>query len=334
MKRILLIETGGTIAMRISQSNDPIEIDPGRSAYIVRESMPELNKLADISTRNLLSEDSSNLNPHHWVRIAQAIDEHYESFDGFVILHGTDTMAYTASALSFCLTNLNKPVVLTGSQVPLMSIRSDARRNLINAIEVATMPINEVAVCFNDYVFRGNRTTKMSIGDFDAFKSPNFPPLAEIGLQIETRFRGVDSDKSFEVSADFDNSVYLLKLFPGLNPKYLYPLLDWSPRVLIIEAFGCGNIPVSGPYNLLPFIKQFRDKEIPIVIRSQADYDSVDLTKYRSGKELLSLGAIGAGDMTTESAVTKMMYLLAHDDAKADIAERFITPIAGEITQK
>ncbi len=334
MKKILLIETGGTITMRISQSNDPVEIDPDRSAYIVRQSMPELDRLADINTLNLFSEDSSNLNPHHWVRIAQAIDVRYDDFDGFVILHGTDTMAYTASALSFCLNNLEKPVVLTGSQVPLMSIRSDARRNLINAIEVATLPINEVAVCFNDRVFRGNRTTKMSIGDFDAFTSPNFPPLAEIGLHIETRFRADSLDDNFEVTADFDNSVYLLKLFPGLNPRYLYPLLNEPPRVLIIEAFGCGNLPISGPYNLLPFIKQCRDKEIPIVVRSQADYDSVDLTKYRSGKELLSLGAIGAGDMTTESAVTKMMYLLAHDEPKADIAERFTTSIAGEINQR
>jgi L-asparaginase len=243
-------------------------------------------------------------------------------------------MAYTASALSFCLANLDKPVVLTGSQVPLMSIRSDARRNLINAIEVATMPINEVAVCFNDCVFRGNRTTKMSIGDFDAFASPNFPPLAEIGLKIRTRFQLEAHNGLFQVTADFDNHVYVLKLIPGLDPRFLYPLLNDPPRVLIIEAFGCGNIPISGPYNLLPFIKQCRDKEIPVVVRSQADYDSVDLTKYRSGKELLALGAIGAGDMTTESTVTKMMYLLAHDDAKADIAERFITPIAGEITQK
>jgi len=334
MKKILLIETGGTIAMRISQSNDPVEIDPDRSAYIVRKSMPELNRLADISTLNLFSEDSSNLNPHHWVRIAQTIDDRYDDFDGFVILHGTDTMAYTASALSFCLNNLDKPVVLTGSQVPLMSIRSDARRNLINAIEVATMPINEVAICFNDQVFRGNRTTKMSIGDFDAFTSPNFPPLAEIGLHIETQFHGNSTDKAFEVTADFDSGVYLLKLFPGLNPKYLNLLLDWPPHVLIMEAFGSGNIPLSGPYNLLPFIKKCRDEEIPVVVCSQAVYDSVDLTKYRSGKELLSLGAIGAGDMTTESAVTKMMYLLAHDDAKADIAEHFITPIAGEITQR
>ena len=334
MKKILLIETGGTIAMRISQSNDPVEIDPWRSPYIVQESMPELDRLADISTRNLFSEDSSNLNPRHWVRIAQTIDEHYHSFDGFVILHGTDTMAYTASALSFCLNNLNKPVVLTGSQVPLMSIRSDARRNLINAIEVATMSFNEVMICFNDRVFRGNRTTKMSIGDFDAFASPNFPPLAEIGLQIQTRFQGDSPGKPFQVSADFDNRVFVLKLFPGLDPRFLYPLLEEPPHVLIIEAFGSGNLPISGPYNLLPIVKQCREKGVTIVIRSQADYDSVDLTKYRSGKELSALGAIGAGDMTTESAVTKMMYLLAHDDAKVDIAERFITPIAGEITQK
>lgn len=175
MKKILLIQTGGTIAMNAKGAG--VELDPERWSKVLYEEIPELNEIAEIITFPLFFEDSSDLNSWHWVKLASCIDEKYDEFDGFVILHGTDTMAYSASALSFGLKNLGKPVIFTGSQLPMSTIRSDARRNLVNAIELATMDFKEVGICFNDALYRGNRATKLSIGDFDAFGTPNFSPL-------------------------------------------------------------------------------------------------------------------------------------------------------------
>lgn len=332
MEKILLIQTGGTIVMKTG-SHQATRIDPDVSDRILRESMPELSQIAQIEILNLFSEDSSNIEIPHWRKMAETIEKYYDSFDGFVILHGTDTMAYTASALSFCLNNLGKPVVMTGSQVPLMSLRSDARRNLVNAVEVATLHFNEVVICFNDKVFRGNRTTKMNIGDFDAFDSPNFAPLAEIGLTIETQFKPVSTSLPFGISPDFNDDVFLLKIFPGLHPDKVAWLAEVRPRVIVIEGFGCGNIPVSGSKSLVPFLEDCRIRNILVVMRSQADYDSVDLSKYESGRIARDLGIIGAGDMTTEAAVTKMMYLLQNTDNDQDILQQFTRPIAGEITE-
>ncbi len=332
MKSILLIQTGGTIAMRI-QANELTEIDPLTSEDIVRKSMPELSQLADIDTFNLFSEDSSNLNPSHWIKIAQCIFDNYTKYDGFVILHGTDTMAYTASALSFCLENLGKPVVLTGSQVPIINLRSDARRNLINAVEVSTMPFNEVVICFNDRIFRGNRSTKMSINDFDAFSTPNYPPLGEIGLTIDTKFVAPSVSGRFSITPKFNNEIFVLKIFPGLNSKYLFPLLETSPNAIIIEGFGCGNFPVAGSYSLLPFIDRCTEKDILLVMRSQADYDSVNLQKYSSGQIALEHGILSAGDMTTEAAVAKMMYLFGNYHDKNHIRQQFVRSLAGELTE-
>lgn len=332
MKRILLIQTGGTIAMRI-QENELTKIDPLTSEDIVKKSMPELSLLADIETLNLFSEDSSNLNQSHWIQIADCIYENYVSYDGFVILHGTDTMAYTASALSFCFQNLGKPVVMTGSQVPLINLRSDARRNLINAVEVSTMPFNEVVICFNDRIFRGNRTTKMSINDFDAFSSPNFPPLGEIGLAIETKFAPPAVSGRFISKSKFDNEIFVLKLFPGLDNKFLFPLVEKKPKVIIIEGFGCGNFPVVGTFSLLPFLDQCIENDILLVMRSQADYDAVNLQKYASGHIAIEHGVLSAADMTTEAAVTKMMYLFGNYHDKNEIRQLFIHSLAGELTE-
>lgn len=168
----------------MSAKGDGVELNPDAWSDTLVERVPQLGELAQIQTLPLFFEDSSDLNHTHWVQLAECINSHYDEFDGFVVLHGTDTMAYTTSALSYAFQNLGKPVIFTGSQVPLSSIRSDARRNLINSIEMATSNLQEVAICFNDHVYRGNRATKLSIGDFDAFGSPNLDPLATIGLEI------------------------------------------------------------------------------------------------------------------------------------------------------
>ncbi|MGK7371601.1 MAG: asparaginase [Candidatus Halalkalibacterium sp. M3_1C_030] len=331
MKNILLIQTGGTIAMDITHGEP--KLDPSKWSELMYKEIPELSEIAEINIEQLFFEDSSDVNPKHWSRLVTFISGCYEEYDGFVILHGTDTMAYTASALSFGLQNLNKPVILTGSQVPMSNIRSDARRNLVNAIEMATLSLNEVAICFNDFIYRGNRATKMSIGDFDAFASPNFPPLAEIGLHIEINNRLPASKKPFISLPSFSDEVYLLKIFPGLKPSMLEHIDFSEVRILVVEAFGSGNFPLSGERSLLPFFEKCIEVGTILVITSQAAYDSVELEKYESGRKALEIGAISAKDMTTEATLTKIMYLLGNYSSDSEIKELFQQDIAGELTE-
>jgi L-asparaginase len=333
MKNILLIQTGGTIAMQTNSADDSPELDIDRWSALLHEEIPELSQIAEVKAERLFFEDSSDISPLHWSALIRYIGEQYDKFDGFVILHGTDTMAYTASALSFGLQQLSKPVILTGSQVPMSNLRSDARRNLINALEMATMPLCEVAICFNDHLFRGNRSTKMSIGDFDAFASPNFPPLAEIGLNIELHHSRDCSKLPLTAYPDFDPGVFLLKIFPGLSPELLARIDLSGVKALVIEAFGSGNFPVQDAHSLLPFFRYCLRKGKFLVITSQAPYDSVNLGKYVSGRQARELGAVGAGDMTTEAVLTKMMYLLGRRLPRKEIIRQFQQNIAGEITE-
>lgn len=331
MKRILIIQTGGTIAMQIKDIAGFTRAVPHPTDFL-ESRIPELSKIAHIEIIDLFFKDSSDVNPEDWKKLAGTIFENYSLFDGFVILHGTDTMAYTASALSFCLKNLGKPVILTGSQIPMAIIRSDASRNLINAIEMATMPLNEVAICFNDHIFRGNRSTKISVGDFDAFSSPNYPPLADIGLNISLNYQIAPGTTKFSINPVFDDRVFLLRLFPGLNPDYLFRFPVEGLRAVIIEAFGCGNFPVTGRHSLLPFFEKCIEQEILLIITSQAAQDAADLSKYESGRIAHSMGIISAGDMTTEATVTKIMYLLGTHDNQQAVRELFNHPLAGEIS--
>lgn len=331
MKKINLIQTGGTIAMDHGSKNPRLNL--ARWTEVLHKEIPELTRIAEIHIDKIFFEDSSDINHLHWEKIISHIKKSYHNFDGYVILHGTDTMAYTASALSFSLMNLDKPVIFTGSQVPMNNLRSDARRNLVNAVELATHPVHEVAICFNDQLFRGNRVTKMSIGDFDAYASPNYPPLAEIGLDIEFHSPIVNQTGKLKPSSEFNNHLFLLKIFPNLEPQLLDSLCNSDLEAIIIEAFGSGNFPVKGQYNLLPFIKKCRDTGKNIVITSQAPYDSVDLTLYKSGQKALELGVVSAGDMTVEASVTKTMYLLGNGFAGDDFKTQFEQNLAGERTE-
>jgi L-asparaginase len=215
----------------------------------------------------------------------------------------------------------------------MSNIRSDARRNLVNAVEMATMPLPEVAVCFNDFVYRGNRATKMSIGDFDAFASPNYPPLAEIGLNIEIRDHLHTPSDSLEVTTDFSDQVFLLKIYPNLNPDFLSQINFGENRALIIEAFGSGNFPIKGDQSLLPFFRKCIQNNMLLIITSQAAYDAVELSNYKSGRKALELGALSAKDMTTEATLTKIMYLLAKHDDNKTVAEQFNWNLVGEMTE-
>ncbi len=332
MKKILLIQTGGTIAMDIGEGQQPT-LDPEKWTELIYQAVPELSEIAQIEIEPLFFEDSSDINKVHWRKLSECIYDKYENYDGFVVLHGTDTMAYTASALSFALQKLDKPVIFTGSQVPMSNIRSDARRNLINSVEMATLPLPEVAICFNDFVYRGNRTTKMSIGDFDAFASPNYPPLAEIGLHIDMRNDTLTSSKPLQLSSGFSDQVFLLKIYPNLNPAFLEQINIENIRALIIEAFGSGNFPIYGECSLLPFFKKCIENDILLIITSQAAYDSVELENYESGRKALQLGALSAKDMTTEATLTKIMYLLARHDDNEKVIEQFNRNLVGEMTE-
>tara|TARA_R110000868_G_scaffold304437_17_gene565283 strand:- start:13438 stop:14433 length:996 start_codon:yes stop_codon:yes gene_type:complete len=331
MKKILLIQTGGTIAM--SAKGEGVELNPETWSDTLIARVPELQELAEIETHPLFFEDSSDLNASHWEKLARCIYSNYENYDGFVVIHGTDTMAYTASALSFALINLAKPIILTGSQVPLSSIRSDARRNLINSVEMATTNLKEVAICFNDHVYRGNRSTKLSIGDFDAFGSPNFPILAEIGLNIELNIESKKLGSPFDVQPKFENSLLVLTVFPSLNTDFLMKLDLSKLKAIIVRSFGSGNFPMKGEFNLLPFLEKCSENNVIVIFISQADYDSVNLSKYPAGRIALKAGAISGSDMTLEAALTKMMWLLGNYEDKEIIKKLFQKNLAGELTE-
>ncbi len=316
----------------MSAKGEGVELDPEAWSETLYQRIDGLNELAEIATFPLFFEDSSDLNRTHWTELARCIEEHYDAFDGFVILHGTDTMAFTASALSFSLINLAKPVILTGSQVPLSNIRSDARRNLINAVEIATSELQEVAICFNDHVYRGNRSTKTSIGDFNAFGSPNFPVLAEIGLEVELNTSSKSGEHPISVLPTFDNSVLVLNVFPSLNTNYLMALELSKLKAIIVRSFGSGNFPMKGEYSLLPFFERCREHGVIVVLLSQADYDAVNLTKYPAGRAAIKAGAISGADMTLEAALTKMMWLLGNYEDKGTIEKLFQKSLAGELS--
>ena len=328
MKHIALFQTGGTINML--PSKDGTETLVSRTNMDVKMELPELSNLAQIDHFDLFSEDSSNLNPSHWDLLIETIKTHYSTYDGFVVLHGTDTMAYTASALSFGIRNLNKPIVFTGSQIPISNIRSDAHRNMINAVELATLDFNEVTIAFNDRLFRANRATKLNIEDFDAFESPNCLPLAEIGIDIdlyENRLLPKPSQDVYFLNG-FSNSILTIKVWPGMLPPAIESLSHY--KAVIIESFGCGNLPVKGPFSFVPFLEATAKLNLPVIITSQAVYDDIDLSKYESGSIAASLGCISASDMTFESTLTKTMHLLQHVGNGQNFRLEMERSIAGE----
>ncbi len=329
MKKINLVQTGGTIAMDIGGGRPELNAD--RWTELLHTQIPELSQLAEIHVDKLFFEDSSDINAGHWTMLIKHLSEHLDDYDGFVVLHGTDTMAYSASAVSFGLRNPGKPIIFTGSQVPLRKLRSDARRNLVNAVELAAGPCREVSICFNDHLYRANRATKMSIGDFDAFDSPNFPPLARIGLDIDYHLPESGAGPR-QLCTKFGDQLILLKLYPNLRPERIEALITDGLQVVILEAFGSGNFPMRGEYNLLPLIRRCRNSGIQIVITSQAPYDSVDLDLYESGRAALEAGAVSAGDMTAEAALTKSMHLLGKGVADERFKTQFEANLAGERT--
>lgn len=339
--RILMIYTGGTIGMMENPSThalEPVDFDH------LLDNVPKL-KMLEFHIDSIQFEhpiDSSAMKPEHWVEIAGVIDRNYDDYDGFVVLHGTDTMAYTASALSFMLENLDKPVVITGSQLPIGEVRTDGEENLITALQIAASRdsngehmIREVAILFENYLWRGNRSTKRSADNFNAFKSNNYPELAKIGLGIsfnrDALWRAAGDPKPLKVHYDMDCNVLVIDLFPGIKEDVVQHMLHTPGiKAVVLKTFGAGNGP-SDPW----FIDAIRDtvqRGIVVVNITQCTNGSVHPYRYMTGMELAQCGVVSGHDLTSEAAITKLMYLLGRGMNAEEIKNYMEYSLRGEIT--
>lgn len=335
---VLLIYTGGTIGM--IQDARSGELKPFDFKSLTQQ-IPELSKfdisLSSISFRKPI--DSSNMHPEVWIELAGIIEKNYTKHDGFVILHGSDTMSYTASALSFMLENLAKPVVLTGSQLPIGMIRTDGKENLITAIEIAGHKergkplIREVCIYFEHKLYRGNRTLKFNSAHFDAFKSPNYPVLAEAGVTISYNKQALWSSKSqkLKVHAHLDNDIAVLKLFPGISKKITTSILNTKGlKAIIIETFGAGNATTQEWF--LKELEAAIAQGIIVLNITQCSEGRVIQGMYETSSKLKKMGVIGGSDLTFESAITKLMFLLGQKLKPAQLKKMLQSNLRGELS--
>jgi L-asparaginase len=342
MKRVLILHTGGTLGMsshdhrrdasrfaRDEGSRRPSALQPDTYAHEILSRVPELGALATIETRILCNLDSSDVGPEEWSALADEIARARADHDGIVVIHGTDTMAYTASALSFALSGLDRPVVLTGSQRPLGEIRSDARRNLVDAVDLATRDIPEVGVCFDGRLLRGNRATKGDAWSYTAFASPNCAPLARLGLDVEVASHVRRPAARFSVDGRFDAHVAVAPVTPGMEPRLVEQLGDAGMRGVVLAAFGVGNVPVRAR-SVAGAVRRLVDSGITVAVVTQAHAGGVDLSLYENGVALRDAGALSGGDMGVEAAVAKLMHACAVFDEPRARGEYFVCDVAGE----
>ncbi|MDR1259640.1 MAG: type I asparaginase [Tannerellaceae bacterium] len=336
---ILLIYTGGTIGMIENPETGALESFNFRH---LREHMPELKKMGcDVSAYQFdPPADSAEMGPEGWQKIVEIISENYHMYDGFVVLHGTDTMAYTASALSFMLENLSKPVILTGSQLPIGMLRTDGKENLITAIEIAAaceggLPMApEVCIFFENTLLRGNRTRKINADNFNAFRSYNYPPLAQAGVLIRYDSAQIYRPalrKPLKTHLSLDRNIAILKLFPGMSAGVTESILN-APglKAVVMETFGSGNAPRQEWF--INMLRRAVEGGLVIVNVTQCVGGSVEMLRYETGQKLLEAGVISGYDSTTESAVTKLMYLFGQGLTPEEVKEHMNCSLIGEIT--
>ena len=340
MTSILIIYTGGTIGMIENPETGALEnFDMDQ----FRHHVPELKrfnfKIDAITFESPI--DSSDMEPHYWVKIAKMIEDNYDNYNGFVVLHGTDTMSYTASALSFMLENLGKPVIVTGSQLPIGKLRTDGKENLLTSIEIAAARnaqgepmVPEVCIFFQSALMRGNRTTKINAEGFNAFRSYNFPPLAKAGIHIKYEahlIRRPDPSKPFKVHYLLDNHVVFLTLVPGIREE----VVDLIPQVkglkaVILKTYGAGNAP-QRPW-LVTRLKKMTEKGIIVVNITQCSKGRVEMGLYETSLQLIESGVLNGYDSTPESMIAKLMFLLGNNYSREEIVEMMSQSLRGEIT--
>ncbi|MBQ7253168.1 MAG: asparaginase [Bacteroidales bacterium] len=340
MRNILMIYTGGTIGMVRNAATLALESCDFEN---LAANIPEMKHCgADIDTVTFEHPiDSSDMTPRHWADMVHIIADNYNNYDGFVILHGTDTMAFTASALSFMLENLSKPVILTGSQLPIEAIRTDAKENLLTAIEIAAAcdengraMVPEVCIYFHEELIRGNRSSKISANNLAAFSSSNYPILARTGTEIEFHreyIRTPDPAKPFKANYDMDPSIIIFSLFPGIQREAVEGILSKdSVKGVIFRTFGSGNAPESEW--LVDLLSDAVRNGKTIVNITQCATGRVQMEKYRTGRQLLEAGVVSGHDSTVEAALTKLMYLMGQGYSQKEIRRQMNISIAGEIT--
>ncbi|HEY8387858.1 MAG TPA: type I asparaginase [Parasegetibacter sp.] len=336
--RLLIIYTGGTVGMVYDEELDALKPIGFKE---IKDNIPEIIRLGyDVQVHAFNPPlDSSDITPALWVEIADIIGKNYNDFDGFVVLHGSDTMAFTASALSFMLENLGKPVILTGSQLPIGEIRTDARENIITALEIAAARkggkalVPEVCIYFDFQLFRGNRSKKYNAEKFEAFYSMNYPPLAEAGISIKYQRQLLlkHPEQPLKIHRKFSTDIAVLRLFPGISESTVEAVLQTpGVKAVILETFGSGNASTA-PW-FIDAIKRAIKKGIIILNITQCDGGSVELGRYETSKYLKEAGVVSGFDMTFEAAVTKLMFLLGNYSSKSKVKELLGTSLRGELT--